>query len=261
MMTRAAGDASGGPTVTSCTKDQHAPPAIHIEGLTKRFGSHQALAGVDFDVPQGEIVTLLGHNGAGKSTLTRILATTVLPDGGSARVCGFDVVADPMAVRFRLGVTLSDERSWYWRITGRHNLEFFAALYGYHGAKAASRTTELLEVVGLSDAADRRFDGYSSGMKARLSVARALLPDPPVLLLDEPTRSMDPIASAEFRELVEDLVRRRGKTVLLTTHNLHEAAALADHVVVLRNGCVQARVSGQQSAERLESMLLEAMRA
>lgn len=235
--------------------------AICVEGLTKRFGSHQALAGVDLEVPTGEVVTLLGHNGAGKSTLTRILATTVLPDGGSARVCGFDVVTQPMDVRYRLGVTLSDERSWYWRITGRHNLEFFAALYGYHGSAGADRARELLDIVGLTEAADRRFDGYSAGMKARLSLARAMLPDPPVLLLDEPTRSMDPIASAEFRVLVEELVRRRGKTVLLTTHNLHEAAALADQVVVLRNGRVETCVSGQQSAERLEAMLLEAMRA
>ena len=116
---------------------ERSEPAIRIEGLTKRFGSHQALAGVDLEVLTGEVVTLLGHNGAGKSTLTRILATTVLPDSGSARVCGYDVVTHPMDVRYRLGVTLSDERSWYWRITGRHNLEFFAALYGFHGAKAA----------------------------------------------------------------------------------------------------------------------------
>jgi ABC-2 type transport system ATP-binding protein len=251
----------GGPTNARVADSPDGQPAIHVAGLTKRLGTHQALAGIDFDVPVGQVVTLLGHNGAGKSTLTRILATTVLPDGGSAQVCGFDVVTHPMEVRYRLGVTLSDERSWYWRLTGRHNLEFFAALYGFYDTGARERASELLETVGLADAADRRFDGYSAGMKARLSLARALLPDPPVLLLDEPTRSMDPIAAAEFRDLVEDLVRRRGKTILLTTHNLHEAAALADHVVVLRSGQVQARVSGQQSAERLEAMLLEAMRA
>jgi ABC-2 type transport system ATP-binding protein len=250
------------PQLTASTHLEPIPtPAIHVDGVAKRFGPVQALSGVNLTVPQGEVVALLGPNGAGKSTLTRILSTLVLPDAGSARVCGHDIVAEPAKVRSALGVTLSDERSWYWRLTGRQNLEFFAALYGFSRTDARRRTQTLLELIDLPHAADRRIHGYSAGMKARLSLARALLPDPPVLLLDEPTRSLDPVATAEFRTLIRDLKRDRQISVLLTTHNLHEAAALADQVVVLVNGRIAGHTSGRATAEALETLLLGAMRA
>ena len=180
-------------------------PAIHARGLTKRFGPVTALDGVDLDVGGGEVVALLGANGAGKSTLLRILSTTVLPDEGVAWVAGNDVVAEPLAARRALGVALGDERSWYWRLSGRQNLEFFAVLYGIRRKEARRRVQELLGEVGLNHAADRRFDGYSAGMRARLSLARALVASPPVILLDELTRSLDPVAVSDFRTQVRRL--------------------------------------------------------
>jgi ABC-2 type transport system ATP-binding protein len=149
-----------------------------------------------------------------------------------------------------------DERSWYWRLTGRQNLEFFAVVYGYRRPAAARRSVELMDLVGLAGAADRRFDGYSTGMRARLSLARALLPDPPVVVLDEPTRALDPAAAADFREVVIRLARDEHRAVLLTTHDLHEAASVADKVVILADGTVATRIDGPIDAEALERAFL-----
>jgi ABC-2 type transport system ATP-binding protein len=232
---------------------------IDVKGLKKSFRQVQAIAGIDLTVKRGEIVALLGPNGAGKSTLMRILATIVLPDEGSVSVAGHDVLKDSAAARRSLGLALGDERSWYWRLSGRRNLEFFAALYGLDRAKASDRVTHLLETVGLADAADRRFDGYSSGMKMRLSLARALLPEPPVMLLDEPTRSLDPVAAVAFRERVRELGLAQRMAVLYSTHDLHEAAAIASRVVVLARGRVVAELPGGTEAAALEQALLSAV--
>ena len=230
---------------------------IEVAGLTKRFGALEALTGVDLEVGRGELVALLGPNGAGKTTLLRILGTTLLPDAGRATVAGLDVVARPQQVRAVVGLVLGNERSFYWRLTGRHNLEFFASLHGLDRRVARDRATELLDLLGLTEAADRRFDGYSSGMKARLGLARALLADPPVLLLDEPTRTLDPVAAADFRRQVVALARDRGRAALFATHDLHEAAALADRVVVLAGGRVATRLPGGTDAAGLEAALLD----
>ena len=232
---------------------------VLVRGLTKRFRAVHALAGIDLDVERGEIVALLGPNGAGKSTLMRILATTVLPDGGSARVGGYDVVTQSLAARRSFGLALGDERSWYWRLNGRQNLEFFAALYGLSRREAHGRVAELLAEVGLEDAADRRFDGYSTGMRMRLSLARAILPAPPVLLLDEPTRSLDPVAAVAFRQRIAGLGRARNMAILYTTHDLHEASAIASRVVVLAAGRVAARLPGGTAPAALEQALLDAV--
>ena len=160
--------------------------AIDVCALTKRYGSNQALGGVGLEVAPGEIVALLGPNGAGKSTLLRIIATLVGPDGGSARVGGHDVVADALAARAALGLMLGEERSLYWRISGRRNLEFFGRLQGLDREAARARGDELLERFGLGNVAERRCGEYSTGMRARLGLARALIASPPVLLLDEP---------------------------------------------------------------------------
>jgi ABC-2 type transport system ATP-binding protein len=222
----------------------------------KRFGPLTALQGIDLEVEGGEIVAIVGPNGAGKSTLLRILATAVLPDAGRAWVAGHDVADAPEAARQSLGFLLADERSWYWRLTGRHNLEFFAALYGLDRPAARRRTGELLEELGLGEAADRSFGDYSSGMRLRLSLGRALLAEPPVLLLDEPTRSLDPIATKQFRDLARGAVTERGSAVLLATHDLHEAAELADSVVVLEGGRVSRMTANPGSAAQLEQALL-----
>jgi ABC-2 type transport system ATP-binding protein len=229
---------------------------ISIQGLRKRFKTVQALDGVDLAIGPGELVALLGPNGAGKSTLMRILATTVLPDEGTVTVAGNDVVAASAKARRAIGLALGDERSWYWRLSGRHNLEFFAALYGFGRRQARERTETVLDQVGLLNAADRRFDGYSTGMKMRLSLARALMPTPRVLLLDEPTRSLDPIAAASFRKLVLELVQAQQIAVLYATHDLHEAAAIATRIVILSKGRIVAHLPGGTEPARLEEALL-----
>jgi ABC-2 type transport system ATP-binding protein len=230
---------------------------VSVRGLTKRFGDVLALHDAHFDVRGGEVVALLGPNGAGKSTLLRILATTLLPDEGSASVGGEDVVAAPAAARRQLGFLLTDERSWYWRVSGRANLEFFAALHGMRREAAAHRTAELLEEFGLGDAADRRFGTYSSGMKLRLSLARALLVRPSALLLDEPTRSLDPIATRDFRELIS-IQAHSGTAVLFATHDLHEAAAVAPRVLIMVGGRLATVPEDCTSAAELERALLAA---
>jgi ABC-2 type transport system ATP-binding protein len=232
---------------------------IRVRNLVKRFGPTLALGGVDLDVWPGEVVVLLGANGAGKTTLIRILATTVIPDEGTATVMGHDAVQRSVETRASIGLMLGNERSWYWRLTGRRNLEFFGALYGMSRRSAAARADELLREVGLGEAADRRFTEYSSGMRARLSLARALLREPPVLLLDEPTQNLDPVAAVRLRSMVLRLAEEWGTSVLLTTHNLHEAAALATRVVVLAEGrvlCV--KPAGADATELEETMLTAA---
>ena len=230
---------------------------VLVADLEKRFGSVSALSGVNLSVPWGRVVALLGPNGAGKSTLLRILGTTVLPDCGRVEVAGQDVVAEPVLARRSLGLVLGDERSWYWRLSGRDNLEFFAALHGLRRSSARARVGELLASVGLAEAADRRFDRYSSGMRARLSLARALLCEPPVLLFDEPTRTLDPLAAASFRDEVRSQAGA-GRAVLFATHDLHEAAALADRVVVLVKGRVRSVTDERVDAGQLERILVDA---
>jgi ABC-2 type transport system ATP-binding protein len=197
-----------------------------------------ALAGVDLEVERGEVFGLLGPNGAGKTTLLKVLACLVLPTSGRALVNGFSVSDQEGSVKSSLGYVTSDERSFYWRLSGHENLRFFASLYGLQGAGLRRRCDELLDKVELGgEAADEQFMNYSSGMRQRLAIARALLHDPPVLFMDEPTRSLDPLTAARLREFVRDqLVGREGKTILLATHNLSEAEAVCSRVGVLVRG-------------------------
>jgi ABC-2 type transport system ATP-binding protein len=238
----------------------HAVDGIRLHEIRKRFGGVRALDGVSVEVRPGEIVALLGPNGAGKSTLIRILGTTVLPDSGSATVAGADVVRDPVTARRSLGLMIGDERSHYWRISGRRNLTFFAALVGIPRREATARATELLHAVGLADAADRPVLGYSSGMRARLSLARALLADPPLLLLDEPTRNLDPLAAARFRTSASRLAGEGRTGILFATHDLHEAVAISTRILVLSAGRIVLEESTRGlDAARLESAFLAAV--
>ncbi len=198
-----------------------------------------ALRGVDISVEPGEIFALLGPNGAGKTTLLKILSCLVLPDSGTALVHGFDTV-DENEVKRRIGLVHSDERSFYWRLSARENLRFFARLYDVPSRMIETRINELLTHVGMAQSADRPFSGYSSGMKQRIAFARALLHDPPILLMDEPTRSLDPAAGLLLRQYIkEELNQGAGKTILLATHNLREAEALADRIAILVKGTVR----------------------
>jgi ABC-2 type transport system ATP-binding protein len=199
-----------------------------------------ALTSVSFDVREGEIFGLIGRNGAGKTTLAKIIATLVQPTEGSVVVGGSDSVRDEGRVRAQVGLSTAEERSFYWRLTVEQNLVFFARLYGL-GAAARMRIAELLELLELEELRRRRFGELSTGNKQRMAVARALLNSPPVLLLDEPTRSLDPLAAASMRELIGTLARgARPVTVLLTSHNLAEVEELCDRVAVISRGRIRA---------------------
>lgn len=233
--------------------------AICIEQVGKVFGPVVALDGVSMHVPAGEVLAVLGANGAGKSTLMRILATTVLPDRGTASIAGHDVVREAGAARTATGLVLGEERSFFWRLSGRQNLEFFAALHGMRRRAARSAADAALRAAQLVDVADRRVDRYSAGMRSRLGFARALLGDPSVLLLDEPSRALDPLVAVELRRLVRALADARGASVLFATHDLHEAAAVADRIVILHQGKVVREVPGGIDAEQLERILLSSV--
>jgi ABC-2 type transport system ATP-binding protein len=192
-------------------------------------------------VGRGELFGLLGPNGAGKTTLLKLLATLALPDAGTITIDGIDTGRDPKAAKRRIGLCTSEERSFYFRLSARANLEYFGALVGLSGPALSRRIKEVLEIVDLSGSIDGRFDSYSSGMRQRLTVARALLADPDVLFLDEPTRAVDPVHAEAIRHLIQhELVKRRGKTVILATNLLEEAWRLCDRVAVLNRGSVVA---------------------
>jgi ABC-2 type transport system ATP-binding protein len=203
----------------------------------RRAARTVAVDRVSFDVAPTELFGLLGANGAGKTTLFRMLSTLLLPDGGTARIAGRDVVRDARAVRSLLSLVVPDERSLDWRLTARENLELFAALHRVPRRQVAERLDELLEVVGLQDTGTKMVGTFSSGMKQRLLIARALLPRPSVLLLDEPTRSLDPVSARQFRQFLRhEIAGRQQCTILLATHNAEEAFELCDRVAVLDRG-------------------------
>lgn len=198
----------------------------------------RALYGVSLHVERGEVFGLLGPNGAGKTTLLKVLATLLLPSEGHAQVNGADLVRDEAVVRRAVGLATGDERGFYWRLTGRENLEFFAGLQGLSPWTARRRAGAVLELVDLLPYAQEVVTRYSTGMRQRLSIARALLGNPRVLLLDEPTRSLDPGAAQRVQALIQRLAREEGMTVLLVTHHLGEARAICHRVAILVAGRV-----------------------
>lgn len=240
--------------------------AIELSGLAKRYPGPRtlrevvrapfkrrnvdALRGVELRARWGEVLALVGPNGAGKTTLLKVLCTLVLPDAGAVRVAGFDALARPGAVRASVGLVLPDERSFYWRLTGRHNLEFFAALQGMTGAAAHRRIDELLERVDLTKAADTPFREYSTGMKQKLALCRGLIHKPRVLLLDEPTRGIDLAALRTLRAVLREHVAAGGGA-LLASHDLAEIEALDCRVALLRQGSI----TGQGTIAELKSQL------
>ncbi len=200
----------------------------------------RALGGVTFRVAAGESLALVGANGAGKSTLLRILATLFLPTRGRAELAGFDVVREPARVRRQLSLYTGADAAFYGRLSARQNLEFFAALNNLTRTETARNIARNAQLLGLSEALDRQVRTLSTGTAHRLGLARALLHEPAVLLLDEPTRSLDPLAAAEFRRFLKDLIRRSGTTLVFASHTLSEVEQLADRVVVLDAGRVAA---------------------
>ncbi len=209
--------------------------AVLTRGLVRRFGPVRAVDGIDLSVERGEIYGFLGPNGAGKSTAVRVLCTLVRPHGGVAFVAGHDVARDPQAVRLRIGVALQ-ETSLDDRQTGRELLTLQGRLYGMEASRIRSRLSEVLELVDIGDAIDRRIGTYSGGMKRRLDLAAALIHRPQVLFLDEPTTGLDPLSRASVWAEIRRLNAELGMTIFLTTQYLDEADALADRVGIIDRG-------------------------
>ena len=201
----------------------------------------EALRDVSFEVETGEIFGLIGRNGAGKTTLTKIVATLVQPTTGSVSVHGHDSVSDDEHVRREIGLATAEERSFYWRLTSEQNLMFFARLHGLSDRVAKQRIKDLFAQLELDEVARRRFGELSTGNKQRLAVARAMLANPPVLLLDEPTRSLDPLAAARMRDMIRSLAQQDPPvTILLTSHNLAEVETLCARVAIISRGRIRA---------------------
>ncbi|MBH0119714.1 ATP-binding cassette domain-containing protein [Rhodococcus sp. HM1] len=223
--------------------------AIVAEGLIKTYGKVTALDGVDLRVPEGTVTALLGPNGAGKTTTVRVLTTLLVPDSGRAQVAGYDVVADARTLRSHIGASgqyaAVDEY-----LTGFENLEMVGRLYHLGARRSRERARELLERFDLVEAGDRPVKGYSGGMRRRLDLAGALVAEPPVLFLDEPTTGLDPRARLGLWEVIEQLVAR-GTTLLLTTQYMEEAERLADEIAVIDHG----RVIAEGTADELKSLV------
>jgi sodium transport system ATP-binding protein len=209
-------------------------PAIAVDALSKIFGTTAAVAELSFEVAAGEIFGLLGPNGAGKTTTLRILAGILLPTHGQVRIAGLDVAADPLAVRQRLGF-LTNTTGLYPRLTGRELLRYFGRLHGLDRDATAARIAALADALDLRTFFDRRCEALSTGERQRLSIARAVLHDPHVLILDEPTAGLDVLASRFLRDFVR-AERDRGKAVVFSTHYLAEAELLCDRIGLLHRG-------------------------
>jgi len=211
-----------------------ARPAVEVEELTKRFGDVTAVASVTFAVSEGELFGFLGPNGAGKTTTINMLTGLARPDSGRIRIAGIDCSRNPKAAQHLVGV-VPDESNLYPELTGYDNLCFCAALHGMRKEPRRARARELLEMFGLEDAANRKFAGYSKGMKRKLTIAAGIIHRPPILFLDEPTTGIDVASARQIRQLIADL-HRDGATIFLTTHYIEEAERLCDRIAFIVSG-------------------------
>lgn len=222
---------------------------IETHGLTKHFGDFVAVQDVSLTIPPGTLLALLGPNGAGKTTTIRMLTSILKPTTGGAIVGGFDVVKEAPQVRASVGV-LTEQHGLYERMNGLEYLDFFGRIYRIPEEVRQRRSRMLMERFGLADAMERRIATYSKGMKQKIALVRALLHDPPVLLLDEPTSAMDPQSARLVRDAIRDL-KRDQRTIVLTTHNLAEAESLADEIAIIRHGRIIAKGTQDNLARRV----------
>lgn len=224
------------------------------DGIIKRKVKEVvAVEDVSFEIHQGELFGLLGPNGAGKTTTVKMLTTLLIPSGGSATILGLDVVKDAGKVRPRIGFIFGGERGLYWRLSALDNLRYFASLYYVDTQIARKRIPELIELVGLQGREREKVEGYSRGMRQRLHIARALLHDPQVLFLDEPTMGLDPVGARELRTTVKNL-QSANKTILLTTHYMFEADALCQRIAVINKGKIVALDTPERLKENVQDL-------
>jgi ABC-2 type transport system ATP-binding protein len=210
---------------------------LHLLRHPLRHRTVTALDGIDLTIPRGGIYALLGPNGAGKTTLLKILGGLLLPNAGTIRIDGDDLTGDAKTIRERVGLIVCDERSFYWRLTAKENLRFFATLYGFRGSDRDAQVMRCLTDAGIEHQASTQFMRLSTGMRQRLAVARGLLLDPSILLMDEATRSLDPESRSRIHSLVTGLIERDpDRIILYSTHDLAEAELISGHVIVIRSG-------------------------
>lgn len=228
---------------------------IEVQRLSKSFGKVKAVQDISFTAIDGQITGLLGPNGAGKSTTLRMLYTLIRPDGGVARVDGFDITQSPIEVQRRIGV-LSDAQGLYPRLTTRENIRYFGRLHDLDGAALETRINQLLSLLDMQSIADRRTEGFSTGEKLKVAIARALVHNPDNLLLDEPTNGLDVKSTRAMRKIISNL-RSEGKCILLTSHIMQEVAALCDQIVIITNGMVAAQGTSRELLERTRKANLE----
>ncbi|MFC1460893.1 ABC transporter ATP-binding protein [Verrucomicrobiota bacterium] len=210
-----------------------------------------ALRDANANFERGDCVGFLGANGAGKTTILKLIGGLLYPSVGEVIVNGYDTVKHNLKARQSVGYVLNEERSFYWRLTGIQNLTFFGTLDNLFGNRLKKRISDMLGLVGLGDAGDKRVSNYSTGMRQRLAIARGLLADPDVLLLDEPTKSVDPVAADELRSLIKDIHSTGKKTLIIATHNIAEAEALCDKVLILKKG----RIIADKDMEQMQGAL------
>ncbi|MCG2787152.1 MAG: ATP-binding cassette domain-containing protein [Anaerolineae bacterium] len=235
---------------------------IQVQNLSKSFGKVKAVQQVSFSASDGQITGLLGPNGAGKSTTLRMLYTLLKPDSGSAQVDGFDVLKTPLEVQRRIGV-LADARGLYPRLTTRENIRYYGRLHGLGGEMLEGQINGLLAMLDMQSIADRPTEGFSTGEKLKVSIARALVHNPQNVLLDEPTNGLDVMSTRAMRQFIQRL-REDGKCVLFTSHIMQEVAALCDQIVIISHGEVSASGSPddlrrQTRQENLEDAFVAAI--
>lgn len=209
---------------------------------------------ITLQIRKGELFGLVGPNGAGKTTLIKILSCLILPTKGKAKVAGYDILEDEEKIRASIGLISGDERSFYWRLTLRQNLHFFAVLYNLSKLEAKRKIDELASLLEITSELDKQFQETSTGIKHRMAIARSLLNNPKVLFMDEPTKSLDPVTSKNLRNFIKErLVKEQQKTVVFTTHNLSEAEDFADRIAIMHKGEIKASGTLDELREKINS--------